>query len=172
MVFGRAIDVVTAAVDAQRPDAVVCIGQAGGRAGITPERVAINVDDAAIPDNAGQQPPGRPVVADAPPACFSTLPVKAMVRAIADAGLPASLSNSAGTFVCNHLMFGVLHHLAVAGSPARVGFIHVPSLPEQVIDRPGVPAMVASDITRGLEAAIRAIVECAEDLDVPAGAIA
>lgn len=172
VVFGTAIDVVTAAIDEQHPDAVVCVGQAGGRAGITPERVAINVDDAAIPDNAGQQPPGHPVVVDAPPAYFSTLPVKAMVRAITDTGLPASLSNSAGTFVCNHLMFGALHHLALAGSPARAGFIHVPFLPEQVIDRPGTPAMVASDITRGLEAAIRAIVECTEDLDVPAGSIA
>ncbi|MCQ9333248.1 pyroglutamyl-peptidase I [Corynebacterium phoceense] len=132
-------------------DAVLCVGQAGGRAQLTPERVAINIDDASIPDNAGNQPTGTPIVENGPAAYFATLPVKAMVAAIRDAGLPAALSNTAGTFVCNHLMYRTLH--ATAGTATRAGFIHVPYAPEQ-----GEPSLPVADITRGLVAAIEAIV--------------
>ena len=132
-------------------DAVLCVGQAGGRAQLTPERVAINIDDASIPDNAGNQPTGTPIVENGPAAYFATLPVKAMVAAIRDAGLPAALSNTAGTFVCNHLMYLMLH--ATAGTATRAGFIHVPYAPEQ-----GEPSLPVADITRGLVAAIEAIV--------------
>ena len=132
-------------------DAVLCVGQAGGRAQLTPERVAINIDDASIPDNAGNQPTGTPIVENGPAAYFATLPVKAMVAAIRDAGLPAALSNTAGTFVCNHLMYRMLH--ATAGTATRAGFIHVPYAPEQ-----GEPSLPVADITRGLVAAIEAIV--------------
>lgn len=163
-VFGRAIDVVTAAIDELQPDAVVCVGQAGGRFDVTPERVAINVDDARIPDNEGQQPVDRPVVEGGPAAYFSTLPVKAMVQAVRAAGLPASLSNSAGTFVCNHLMYGVLHHLATRSPATRGGFVHVPFTWSQVVDRPATPAMALADITRALEAAVAAVVTTTEDI--------
>ena len=137
--------------DLKLADAVLCVGQAGGRAQLTPERVAINIDDASIPDNAGNQPTGTPIVENGPAAYFATLPVKAMVAAIRDAGLPAALSNTAGTFVCNHLMYLMLH--ATAGTATRAGFIHVPYAPEQ-----GEPSLPVADITRGLVAAIEAIV--------------
>lgn len=163
VVFGRAIDAVAAAVEREKPDAVLCIGQAGGRAALTPERVAINVDDASIPDNAGAQPIDRPIVPGGPAAYFSTLPVKAMVAAIRQAGLPASLSNTAGTFVCNHLMYGVLHLLATRCPGVRGGFMHVPFAPQQVTDRPA-PAMSVEDIARGITAAVEAIAAHGEDV--------
>ena len=163
VVFGQAIDAVAAAVEREKPDAVLCIGQAGGRAAITPERVAINVDDASIPDNAGAQPIDRPIVPGGPAAYFSTLPVKAMVAAIRQAGLPASLSNTAGTFVCNHLMYGLLHLLASRYPGVRGGFMHVPFAPQQVVDRPA-PAMSVEDIARGITAAVEAIAAHGEDV--------
>lgn len=168
VVFGQAIDTVAAAIRREKPDAVLCIGQAGGRAALTPERVAINVDDASIPDNAGYQPIDRPVVPGGPAAYFSTLPVKAMTAAIRTEGLPAQVSNTAGTFVCNHLMYGVLHLLAEEFPGVRGGFMHVPFAPEQVIARPA-PAMSVADIARGIEAAIRAIAD-GEDLHSAEGA--
>lgn len=168
VVFGRAIDAVAAAVEREKPDAVLCIGQAGGRAAITPERVAINVDDASIPDNAGAQPIDRPIVPGGPAAYFSTLPVKAMVAAIRQAGLPASLSNTAGTFVCNHLMYGVLHLLATRCPGVRGGFMHVPFAPQQVTDRPA-PAMSVEDIARGITAAVEAIAAHGEDMHTAEG---
>lgn len=158
VVFGEAIQAVSAAIRREKPDAVLCIGQAGGRAALTPERVAINIDDASIPDNAGAQPVDRPVVPGGPAAYFATLPVKAMVAAIRQAGLPASLSNTAGTFVCNHLMYGVLHLLATEYPGVRGGFMHVPFAPQQVADRPA-PSMSVEDIARGIAAAIAVIAE-------------
>lgn len=168
VVFGRAIDAVAAAVEREKPDAVLCIGQAGGRAALTPERVAINVDDASIPDNAGAQPIDRPIVPGGPAAYFSTLPVKAMVAAIRQAGLPASLSNTAGTFVCNHLMYGLLHLLATRCPGVRGGFMHVPFAPQQVVDRPA-PAMSVADIARGITAAVEAIAAHGEDMHTAEG---
>ena len=168
VVFGRAIDAVAAAVEREKPDAVLCIGQAGGRAALTPERVAITVDDASIPDNAGAQPIDRPIVPGGPAAYFSTLPVKAMVAAIRQAGLPASLSNTAGTFVCNHLMYGVLHLLATRCPGVRGGFMHVPFAPQQVTDRPA-PAMSVEDIARGITAAVEAIAAHGEDMHTAEG---
>ncbi|MEG2634459.1 MAG: pyroglutamyl-peptidase I, partial [Oscillospiraceae bacterium] len=103
-VFGKSIDTVAEAIEKYLPDEVLCIGQAGGRFDITPERVAINVDDARIPDNEGNQPIDKPIFADGEPAYFATIPIKAIAQRIKDAGLPSSVSNSAGTFVCNHLM--------------------------------------------------------------------
>lgn len=169
-VFGAAIERAVEAIEQHRPDAVLCVGQAGGRFEVTPERVAINIDDARIPDNAGQQPIDEPIVADAAPAYFATLPVKAMVQAIREAGLPSSLSNTAGTFVCNHIMYGVLHHLATACPDVRGGFIHVPFIPEQVVTKPSTPAMSLADITRALGAAIGAIATHDDDIALAAGA--
>ena len=160
-VFYKSVDVVAAAIEAERPDAVLCIGQAEGRFELTPERVAINLDDARIPDNEGNQPVDRPVFPDGAPAYFSTLPIKAMVRSIRDAGLPASVSNSAGTFVCNHLMYGVLYTLEKHWPDVRGGFMHVPLAPGQAARRSSpAPSMSVRDIAAGIEAAIRTIAEC------------
>ena len=167
-VFGLSIRTVTEAMDREQPDAVLCIGQAGGRPDLTPERIAINIDDARIPDNQGNQILDVPVVSDGPAAYFSTLPVKAMVAAIREAGLPASLSNTAGTFVCNHLMYGVLHHAATHCPQVRAGFMHVPFVPSQVTERPA-PSMAVTDIARGIEAAIAAIAENVKDISAVEG---
>ena len=157
-VFRKSVDVVTAAVESEKPDAVLCVGQAGGRSEMTPERVAINIDDARIPDNEGNQPIDCPIIPDGTPAYFSTLPVKAMVKAIRDAGIPANVSNSAGTFVCNHLMYGLLHALSEKYPNIRGGFLHVPYAPCQVVDRPSTPSMSISDIAAGIEAAIKVMI--------------
>ena len=157
VVFGEAIEVATKLVDDLRPDAVVCLGQASGRADITPERVAINVMDARIPDNSGNQPVDAPVREGGPAAYFSTLPVKAMVQAMKENGVPASLSNTAGTFVCNDLMYGLLDHLARTGQAIPAGFIHVPATPAQACDRP-TPSMAPETMAKGLEAALKTLI--------------
>ena len=159
VVFGKSIDTVVRAMRAERPGAVICVGQAGGRFAITPERVAINLDDARIPDNEGNRAVDTPVVPDGAPAYFSTLPVKSIVARIRAAGVPAELSNSAGTYVCNHLMYGVLHHIAREFPGMRGGFIHVPFLHEQALTRPNVPSLSMRDLTVGLEAAVAAVAE-------------
>ena len=171
-VFYKSIDVVTAAIGAQRPDAVLCIGQAGGRAELTPERVAINLDDARIRDNEDAQPIDRPIVPEGAAAYFSTLPIKAMVRAIRDAGIPASVSNTAGTFVCNHLMYGLLYTLEKQYPGVRGGFMHVPFAPEQAARR-GVPtpSMSIRDMAAGIEAAVQAIAEHEHDIAAVDGKI-
>ena len=168
-VFGESIRLVQEAIEREQPDFVLSVGQAGGRAAVTPERVAINVDDARIPDNAGQQPIDIPIFADGENAYFAPLPVKAMTDAIRNAGLPSALSNTAGTFVCNHLMYGVLHHLHQNHKSAKAGFIHVPYIPEQTADKPGVPSMPLDDIVRALEAAIAAIPAHETDIKTPYG---
>ncbi len=153
-----------------RPDIVISIGQAGGRYDITPERVAINLDDARIKDNEGNQPIDVPIYEDGAPAYFSDLPIKAMVQHIREAGLPASVSNTAGTFVCNHLMYGVLYTLAKEYPGVRGGFMHVPFIPEQVVERPApAPSMNLKDIARGIEAAIVAIGEYEDDIRTAEG---
>ena len=170
-VFGKSIKIVADAIEKEKPDYVLCIGQAGGRYGITPERVAINIDDARIPDNEGNQPIDRPIFADGEPAYFSGLPVKAMVEEIRKEGLPASLSNSAGTYVCNHLMYGVLYTLSKKYKGVKGGFIHVPFIPEQTVDKSDKPSMSLPDIVRGLEAAIRAVSRNKEDVKSTEGSV-
>lgn len=157
-VFRKSIDTVAKAIEEEKPDVVLCIGQAGGRFEITPERVAINVDDARIKDNEGNQPIDTKIFEDGENAYFTTLPIKAMVEAIREANLPAAVSNTAGTFVCNHLMYGVLYTLAKKYPHIKGGFTHVPFIPAQVARRtPVAPYMALEDIKRGLEAAIAAI---------------
>lgn len=134
-------------------DAVLMLGQAKGRDGLTVERIAINIDDAALPDNAGEQLRDQPILPDGAAAYFATLPIKSIVDAIRAEGLPAAVSNSAGTFVCNHLMYCVLH--ALEDSATRAGFIHVPCLPEQAAGHPGIPSMPLSDMIRGIEAVLK-----------------
>ena len=169
--FRRAIDVVAAEVARLEPGLVLLLGQAGGRAGLSVERVAINVDDARIPDNAGEQPIDESIAPAGPPAYFATIPVKAVVKAMREAGLPATVSNSAGTYVCNHLFYGVLHYLAASGRDARAGFIHVPWLESQAVLRPGEPSMALATMTRGIECAIAACLETAVDVKMAAGTL-
>lgn len=150
-VFGKASEVLLARADTLQPDAILCVGQAGGRCGVTPEVVAINLREASIPDNAGCQPVNEPVIPGGPAARFATVPVRDMVSAIRAGGLPASLSFSAGAFVCNDVLYAALH--ACQGTPTRAGFIHVPFLPEQAAV--SVPSMPLEDIVRALTLAIQ-----------------
>lgn len=170
-VFHKAADVVEAKIKEVNPDVVLSIGQAGGRYGITVERVAINEDDARIEDNEGNQPIDVVIREDGAPAYFSTLPIKAMVEEIKKENLPASVSNTAGTFVCNHIMYQDLY-LAEKYGNIKAGFIHVPYLTEQVVDKKDTASMSLEDIVKGLNAAIRAIVKYdnKEDLSVTGGA--
>ncbi len=169
-VFGKSIATVAAKMAEVKPDAVLCIGQAGGRYDLTPERVAINLDDARIQDNEGNQPLDVAIFADGAPAYFSNLPIKAMVAKMRSVGLPASVSNTAGTFVCNHLMYGVLYHIAKSYPGVKGGFMHVPFVPSQTVGRPTpAPSMSELDIARGIEAAIAAIAENETDIVVAEG---
>lgn len=167
-VFDKSIRILTDAIRIHQPDAVLCIGQAGGRTAITPERVAINIDDAGIPDNEGNQPIDRTIRTDGAPAYFATLPIKAMAAGIREAGIPSKISNSAGTFVCNHLMYGLLYTLDKHYPDVKGGFIHVPYIPSQVKDHP-FPSMELSEIVRGLECAIRAIAANTSDIHTAEG---
>lgn len=155
--FGESAEIAMARIAEFEPDAVLCLGQAGGRAAMTLERVAINVNDATIPDNAGAQPVDEPIVPNGPVAYFSTLPNKAIVSAMREAGIPAAISNTAGTYVCNQILYAVLHFIAENKLPAKAGFMHVPYLPVQVADKPSMPSMSLEDMVRALEIAIRAI---------------
>ena len=158
-VFYQSAEVLETAIVHYQPDAVLCIGQAGGRASLTPERIAINQDDARIPDNQGNQPIDTPIRLDGQAAYFSTLPIKAMVQAIKEEGLPATVSNTAGTFVCNHLMYQALYLADKKFPHMRAGFMHIPYMTEQVINKPNTASMNLTDIVRGIEAAIGAIVD-------------
>lgn len=149
-IFGTAAKTVLAAAEADAPDVILCVGQAGGRDAVTPERIAINCMDASLPDNAGNQPRELPVIPDGPDGIFSTVPVRAMAEAIAAEGLPGRVSNTAGTFVCNDTLYRLVHHYA--GTGTSVGFIHVPHLPEQA--KEGAPCMSLADIIAALSTAI------------------
>jgi pyroglutamyl-peptidase len=176
-VFGDAIARLEQAMAQWQPTLVICLGLAGGRTEITPERVAINVDDARIPDNAGRQPVDTAVQAGGPAAYFSTLPIKAMVRDMRAAGVPAAVSNTAGTFVCNHIFYALMHHLAAraggaAGAGAvRGGFIHVPTLPELAALHPGMPSMALATQVRGLQVAIETALSVQADVREVGGAL-
>lgn len=149
-----------------KPDMILCVGQAGGRFALTPERVAINQDDARIPDNEGNQPIDVPIQEEGAPAYFATLPIKAMVEHIKEAGVPAAVSNSAGTFVCNHIMYHSLYLTATELQGVKAGFIHVPYIPEQVVSKANQPAMSLADMIKGLTAAIEAMVEYQDKEDI------
>lgn len=153
--FRDCTGVVLRAMEEWQPDILLCVGQAGGRSAVSPERLGINLDDARIPDNRGEQPQDRPIAAGGPNAIFSPLPVKAMAEAIRAAGLPGAVSDSAGTFVCNHLLYSLLLHCRERALPVRTGFIHVPFLPEQAASQPSMPL---ADIVRALEAALSVLV--------------
>lgn len=150
-VFGTAADRVLA--HAQGADVILCVGQAGGRDAVTVERIAINCANAGIPDNAGFRPIELPVLSGGPDGIFSTVPVRAMADSITAAGFPGAVSNTAGTFVCNDTLYRLLHHFA--GTAVRVGFVHVPLLPDQAEN--GSPSMPLADIVAALSAAIKAL---------------
>lgn len=167
--FGAAIDTMRAAVDELKPALVIAVGQAGGRVDLSVERVAINVDDAPIEDNVQRQPVDQAIVAGGPAAYFSTLPIKAIVQALRAAGLPASVSQTAGTFVCNHLFYGLMH--VQASRPwMRAGFIHIPYLPEQAARHPGTASMALGLVVEGLRVAVRTALDTAGDISAGAGA--
>lgn len=168
-VVGKSISMIHDKMLEIHPDIVIAVGQAGGRFGITPERVAINVTDARIPDNEGNQPIDEPIFSDGDTAYFSNLPVKSMVQAIKDAGFPSTLSNTAGTYICNHVMYGILYYIQKEFPHARGGFIHVPYAVSQVIDKPNTASMAITDITAALEAAIKAAVENTTDIRAVGG---
>ena len=155
--FGRAPEAVLREVERLRPDFVVSVGPAAGRTAITPERIAINCEEASIPDNAGFQPAGGPVVEGGPDGYFSLLPVKEMAAAIQAAGLPGKVSNTAGTYVCNHLMYHILHACHTRYPGMRSGFIHVPCIPEQQAGHPEWFALPLEEIVRGLTAALEVL---------------
>lgn len=170
VVFSDVLGVLYAAMDEVQPDLILSVGQAGGRSDITLERIGINVDDARIPDNAGQQPVDEPIVADGPAGYFSTLPIKAIVAALREAAIPASVSQTAGTFTCNRVMYGLLHRLHTQGNRVRGGFVHIPYLPEQAAHHPGAPSMARDNVMQALEIAIRVSLETETDLKVAGGA--
>lgn len=168
-VFGDAADALCGFVDEVRPDIAIAVGQAGGRPEISVERIAINVDDARIADNAGRQPVDVPIVAEGPAAYFTNLPIKAMVAAIREQGIKAGVSQTAGTFVCNHVFYALMHHVRLR--PLKAGFIHVPFLPEQAAAWPEpTPSMALDEIVAGLRVAVEVALAIDADLVQAGGA--
>lgn len=167
----KSLQAIEEAIKLHNPDMIISIGQAGGRFNITPERVAINVDDFVIKDNDGNQPTDKFIREDGEIAYFTSLPVKAMVKHMNENGVPASLSYTAGTFVCNHVMYGVLYMIDKKYPNIKGGFIHIPFTTSQVLDKRNMPYMSLDEITRGLELSIEACTIYSEDLSVMGGAI-
>ena len=170
VVFGRGPEAVERAVEEVEPDLVLCVGQAGGRAKITPEFVGINYADARIPDNDGCQPVAERIVDGGPDAYFATLPVKAMVQAMQEAGVPAEVSYTAGTYVCNDVMYSLLHTLATRHPGVRGGFLHVTYATEQATHLPAsTPSMSVDDMARGIAVALEAALTHEKDVAVATG---
>ncbi|MED3895290.1 MULTISPECIES: pyroglutamyl-peptidase I [Priestia] len=167
-VFGESIAKLHTYIEDISPSIVICIGQAGGREGITVERVAINVDDARIPDNIGQQPIDRPIIQNGPAAYFSTLPIKAAVENLRQAGIPSSVSQTAGTFVCNHVFYGLMNMIQNCG--IKGGFVHIPYLPEQAVNHPGKASMSLDLIVEGLRSIVKTTIVTEDDILVSGGA--
>lgn len=170
--FGDALNVLGAQLARLRPGVVLALGQAAGRAEFSPERVAINVDDARMPCNAGRRPIDEPVVPGAPAAYFSTLPIKAIVAALRAAGLPAAVSQTAGTYVCNHVFYGLMHELR-RRQGVRAGFMHLPLLPEQAAAQASLvmsPSLPLTTQVQGVRLALATAVNTATDLRASGGA--
>ncbi|EKO3921925.1 pyroglutamyl-peptidase I [bacterium 19MO03SA05] len=166
----QAAEVAINAIKTHQPDLVLMFGQASGRAAITPERVAINLDDYRIADNAGHQPIDEAIIADGPAAYFTTLPVKAMVEDLQQAGIAAEVSYSAGTFVCNHLFYAVQHYLAQ--KDIRSGFIHVPPLPEQVpVTNPSLPSLGLEPLIAAVRVMIQTCYHSKQDRQIIGGSV-
>ena len=157
-VFGKAIEKLEKEIEKEKPDIVICVGQAGGRSKITVERVAINIDDATIKDNEGNKPVDNKIFKDGGNAYFSRLPIKTIVKEMTKNKIPASISNTAGTFVCNHLMYGLLYLIDKKYPNMWGGFIHVPFIPEQTLNKEA-PSMSLDDIIKGLTLVIETTVK-------------
>ena len=171
-VYDKAGEAVEAGIIKHNPDVVICVGQAGGRSSIMVEKVAINLAEARIPDNEGKQPMDRPLREDGENAYFTNLPCKAIVKEIREAGIPAHISYTAGTFVCNDVMYSLLYMIDKKYNNIRGGFIHVPYAMSQVVEKPiGTCAMSLETIAKGLELSIKAIVENKEDISLHMGTI-
>lgn len=167
--FGASLKALRTALRETSPSLVICIGQAGGRAQLSLERIAINVDDARIPDNAGQQPIDTPIIERGPAAYFSTLPIKAMMAGLRKAGLPAEISQTAGTYVCNHIFYGLMHALRNKHS-ARGGFIHIPYSPAQAAAHLGAASLSTEVVTEAVRLAVRIALTTTTDRKLAAGA--
>ena len=169
--YAKSESVLREAIDEAKPDIVLCVGQAGGRTELSLERVGINVQDARIPDNDRHQPIDVPVRADGPAAYFATLPVKACVAEMRKAGLPANLSNTAGTFVCNHILYSLMDIIANHPTKMRGGFLHIPYVPEQAARLGGAPSMAVDDIVRGIEIIVATSADRTMDIHTAEGRI-
>ncbi len=159
-VFGKSASLIEEKIEEIRPDIIISLGQAGGRSHITVERVAINIDDASIDDNEGNRPIDRIIREDGEPAYFATIPIKAIINKLQESNIPASISNTAGTYVCNHVMYQDLY-LANKYKNIRAGFIHLPFLPDQVVDKNGMASMDLQTMV----AAIKLAIETSIDFD-------
>ncbi|MCP1375685.1 pyroglutamyl-peptidase I [Dyella lutea] len=168
--FAASLRALRRALREERPAIALGVGQAGGRSRLSLERVAINVNDARIPDNAGAQPVDEPVVAGGPAAYFSSLPIKAMLAALREEGLPAEISNTAGTYVCNHIAYAMAHYTARQRG-VRTGFLHIPFLPDQAVSHAHAPSMSLEDVRRGLLVALRTAARVRTDARLAAGTI-
>lgn len=157
--FKKAGQRVIEKIEEENPDVVICVGQAGGNYQIDVERVAINIADARIADNDGYQPMDEAIQTEGENAYFSSFPVRKIVEAIKAVGTPAGVSNTAGTYVCNYVLYSLLHYIQNSGKDIKGGFIHVPYLPEQVLSKANTPSMDLSRIIKSLEAAVRACVD-------------
>ena len=156
-------------IDENKPDIVICVGQAGGRFDFTIERVAINIDDARIPDNNGYQPIDVPIFSDGENALFSSLPIKSMIFELNKNNIPASISNTAGTFVCNHIMYSLLYYIKKNNLNIRGGFIHVPYIREQIINKKSTPYMELSTIIEALKISIKTLQKYKSDIKISGG---
>lgn len=166
--FWQSLQALDAAIAEHQPALVLCVGQAGGRTAVSFERVAINLMDARIPDNAEQQPVDIAIEAHGPAAYFTNLPIKAMRQALLSAGIPAEISHTAGTYVCNEVFYGLMHR--IQSSQARGGFIHVPYSPEQACHHPGEACLPVDVVSQALRIAIATALTVHEDLRVSGGA--
>jgi pyroglutamyl-peptidase len=168
--FGTSLQLLDAALRELQPSMVICLGQAGGRAEISLERIAINLDDARIPDNAGAQPIDKTIMPDAPAAYFSTLPIKAMMQSLQKQGIPAAISQTAGTYVCNHVFFGLMHLATTHSCIEKAGFVHIPYLPNQAIKFTQAPSMSFEMMKQGVECMIETALNRKRDVKLAAGA--
>lgn len=149
--FKKAAKKLIEKIEEEEPDVVICVGQAGGSYQVEVERVAINIADGRIPDNDGHQPIDEAIVSEGKNAYFSSLPIKKIIEALKASGTPAAVSNSAGTYVCNYVLYSLLHYIESNGKRMKGGFIHVPYLPEQVLDKMDMPYMELARIKNALE---------------------
>ncbi|MGL4561471.1 MAG: pyroglutamyl-peptidase I [Brevinema sp.] len=171
-IFNESIDVLLTHINTHNPDIVLCTGQAGGRFDLSIERVGININDARIPDNKGNQPLDQKIYEDGENAYFTTLPIKKMVQALKDQGIPSSVSYTAGTFVCNHIFYSLLYHINKKNISVKAGgFVHVPYLPSQVISKQNQPYISPELIVQGITVMINALSTGMNDISLITGKI-